>query len=440
MWTLNMSIKKSERSDSSSLQLLWYIGGTPPVLRNGTKFVRAYQEKIFGTKNSSSLKRRRRTVSSLASSFYFTILASLCLFISPCQANQSCHRLQQEDIPVSDVVTLASVVSRSRSVHGQYSATFQCHKLYQNKYDEDLSSKYIRLKINPQQFRDKNCKFSKVKPNSKYLLMLKKDVKGLTTQYTLIQHPVKYKRKTLSELDRLFCPDCDSDKERVRVRRGKQRRGDTINKINKINTRLSCSARGNPPPTLYWTMDGKKIKNSASTRIITKNLSKFLRKSILKLKPSVTNKSVKLQCHAYNEYGHTSQVKMTKPREIKSGGRYLKGLRSHKGISSGLHRLHYNHGHSKKILIPNMDETAERSKSSRYSSPLYSSSCPIPEFCLNGGTCQYFSTIGEQTCHCSKGYHGQRCERKYVDTGSRGTRISDKFPMCLLGMAHYPCI
>ena len=35
----------------------------------------------------------------------------------------------------------------------------------------------------------------------------------------------------------------DSDKERVRVRRGKQRRGDTINKINKINTRLSCSAR-----------------------------------------------------------------------------------------------------------------------------------------------------------------------------------------------------
>lgn len=92
MWTLNMSIKKSERSDSSSLQLLWYIGGTPPVLRNGTKFVGPYQEKIFGTKNSSSLKRRRRTVSSLASSFYFTILASLCLFISPCQANQSCHR------------------------------------------------------------------------------------------------------------------------------------------------------------------------------------------------------------------------------------------------------------------------------------------------------------------------------------------------------------
>ena len=31
-------------------------------------------------------------------------------------------------------------------------------------------------------------------------------------------------------------------------------------------------------------------------------------------------------------------------------------------------------------------------------SPLASSSCPIAEYCLNGGTCQYYSTIGEQTC------------------------------------------
>ena len=31
-------------------------------------------------------------------------------------------------------------------------------------------------------------------------------------------------------------------------------------------------------------------------------------------------------------------------------------------------------------------------------SPLSSSSCPISEYCLNGGTCQYYSTIGEQTC------------------------------------------
>jgi len=74
-------------------------------------------------------------------------------------------------------------------------------------------------------------------------------------------------------------------------------------------------------------------------------------------------------------------------------------------------------------------------------SPLASSSCPISEYCLNGGTCQYYSTIGEQTCHCSHGYHGLRCERKYVDTATAGamSRLSDKFPLCILGMAHYPC-
>ena len=28
--------------------------------------------------------------------------------------------------------------------------------------------------------------------------------------------------------------------------------------------------RGNPPPTLYWTMDGKIVRNTHQTRIITK--------------------------------------------------------------------------------------------------------------------------------------------------------------------------
>ena len=35
-------------------------------------------------------------------------------------------------------------------------------------------------------------------------------------------------------------------------------------------TRLSCSARGNPPPTLYWTSDGRVLTDSHTTRIITK--------------------------------------------------------------------------------------------------------------------------------------------------------------------------
>ena len=55
--------------------------------------------------------------------------------------------------------------------------------------------------------------------------------------------------------------------KRVRVRRGKAAGGGGK---EKTGTRLSCSARGNPPPTLYWTMDGKIVKNTHQTRIITK--------------------------------------------------------------------------------------------------------------------------------------------------------------------------
>merc|ERR550517_1548188 len=68
-------------------------------------------------------------------------------------------------------------------------------------------------------------------------------------------------------------------------------------------------------------------------------------------------------------------------------------------------------------------------------SPLLSSRCPIPDYCLNGGTCQFYSTLGEQTCQCAKGYRGKRCERKYVSTGNLGAHMSDRFPLCLLGIA-----
>ena len=38
------------------------------------------------------------------------------------------------------------------------------------------------------------------------------------------------------------------------------------------------------------------------------SLSKFLRKSVLKLRGSLQQSSVHLQCHAFNSYGHTSKV------------------------------------------------------------------------------------------------------------------------------------
>lgn len=307
--------------------------------------------------------------------------------------------------------------------------------------------------------------------------------------YSLYSPPLKSTRKLMREVKSILCPECREAqqlKQRVRVRRGrggqqtlaskspKDQSGkdqqDTSVQLqqikptveprslqsepvqkkkkggNKGNTRLSCSARGNPPPTLYWTMDGKVIENSPSTRIITKNLSKFLRKSILKLKQAVSNRSVHLQCHAFNSYGHTSKVKMTKttkvgqskPTEKRKSSSRLNGFRqSSSGLKSGGLLGKHNNGLNVDLMKSESYPGGLTAKHMR--SPLYSTGCPIPDYCMNGGTCQFYSTIGEQTCHCARGYHGRRCERKYVSTGNYGPHMSDKFPMCLLGMAHYPC-
>lgn len=345
----------------------------------------------------------------------------------------------RHDLQSADLVATARVVSRSRSSHGSYSATFLLEKIMKNKVSKDLIQKFVRLRLetrkqHKEHFRSQGCGHAKVKPNSKYLIMLRKNNKDTFTMnvdgYSILSDPIKFKKKHLNQLKIILCDNCGRAKNREKRGRDTWSQG----------TRLSCSARGNPPPTLYWTLNGKVVQNSVSTKIITKNISKFLRKSILKLKPSISNRSVKLQCHAFNDFGHASQVKMTKPIKIKKNLRRtskIKGLRNNLGKSStALGRLHYTHL---------ADATSDRRKnhyfqgSNSIGGPLRSSQCPIQDFCLNGGSCQYFGAIGEQICHCSRGYHGQRCELKYADTGSRGSAMSDRFPLCLLGMAHYPC-
>ena len=63
--------------------------------------------------------------------------------------------------------------------------------------------------------------------------------------------------------------------------------------------------------------------------------------------------------------------------------------------STALGRLHYTHL---------ADATSDRRKnhyfqgSNSIGGPLRSSQCPIQDFCLNGGSCQYFGAIGEQIC------------------------------------------
>jgi len=462
------------------LGLLWYIGGSPPVLRE------------IVTQKICNIRILKRSVNFLNFPKTLSFLIMVMLVFDTVSGAKSghgdnsdhswCSMSLEEQVDGADMVARASVVSRSRVDKGHYYATFRIDKLLHST-DTDLMAKFLRLKLETKSHRRKTsaglCNVSaKVKPNNKYLVMVKRQgqkkagIFANADHYYLYSPPLKSTKKLMREVKSILCLDCRGDhdlSQRVRVRRGKggqhtpptkSARGKSKDEVkgeqkpkkkkgNKGSTRLSCSARGNPPPTLYWTMDGKVIENSPSTRIITKNLTKFLRKSILKLKQSVSNRSVHLQCHAFNSFGHTSKVKMTntkktsvtKTPEVLTKRKSSSRLNSFRKSSSGLKTgslLGQHHNGLIGDIIRSEPYTGGLS-AGRKRSPLYSTGCPIPDYCMNGGTCQFYSTIGEQTCHCARGYHGRRCERKYVSTGNYGPHMSDKFPMCLLGMAHYPC-
>ena len=135
------------------LQLLWYIGGTPPVLREPRCKTKHSHSKQDCTKNTPkntiitevnskltliksntevskstqrrSLKRSERPITPSL------VLLSLCVIVSPwpvAGAGASC-RPWPEEVAGSDLVVVASVVSRSRPQQGSYSATFHMESI-----------------------------------------------------------------------------------------------------------------------------------------------------------------------------------------------------------------------------------------------------------------------------------------------------------------------
>lgn len=70
--------------------------------------------------------------------------------------------------------------------------------------------------------------------------------------------------------------------------------------------------------------------------------------------------------------------------------------------------------------------------------PLVGGRCPFDAYCLNGGTCTYYDTVGELVCQCAEGYKGLRCENK--DVINRGSLYRPQSYFCKLGISNsYYC-
>ena len=148
----DLSMECNHTSISSRLlQLLWYIGGTPPVLRElryKTKHSHSIQDctksnpkntnitevnsKLTLIKSNIEVSEPTQRRSSMPSGRSFKpslVLLALCVIVSPSPVAGASCQPWLEEVASSDLVVVASVVSRSRPQQGSYSATFHSESI-----------------------------------------------------------------------------------------------------------------------------------------------------------------------------------------------------------------------------------------------------------------------------------------------------------------------
>lgn len=179
--------------------------------------------------------------------------------------------------------------------------------------------------------------------------------------YTIIGEPVPKSKKNEEAVKSVLCRNCvkqinvEGLENKTAVKLGEE-------------LRLMCRIQGTPLPALQWFKDGAPIIVTSRLRIQYKK-----KRSVLVI-PEVRNSdSGKYECRAL-------------------------GVQSINPVS--------------RSSIVTVDTRFENITSLW---PLEGKPCPTNVvYCLNGGTCTYYETIGELTCQCADGFNGGRCENKDV--------------------------
>ncbi|XP_065208283.1 protein vein isoform X3 [Planococcus citri] len=176
--------------------------------------------------------------------------------------------------------------------------------------------------------------------------------------YTILGEPVPKTKRNLQAVRDVLCRNCVRQigvwgLKNVSVDVGKP-------------LQLVCRVKGNPLPALQWFKDGSPIIVNSRLRI------QYKKKRSLLVIPEVRNSDA---------------------------GRYeCRGM----GVQS----------------ISPVSSSATVNINTRVNNnlwPLAGKPCPMDlVYCLNGGSCTFYETIGEFTCQCADGFNGARCESKDV--------------------------
>ncbi|XP_024872480.1 protein vein isoform X1 [Temnothorax curvispinosus] len=203
--------------------------------------------------------------------------------------------------------------------------------------------------------------------------------------FTILGEPVIRNKKNEQVVQAVVRPDYVREVTLSELR-------DSIARLRE-RVKLVCRTRGSPPPRVHWLKDGVPLHPRRGLRIQHKR-----RRSKVVISSAKSEDSGRYECVAESTSGHQTSL-------------------------------------AAQLLVthdPRIPETTTAASAW----PRQEQPCPIAgDFCMNGGTCLFFETVGEPACKCAEGFTGLRCETKDVSsTGSVYNRRRAPFS-CKLGLS-----
>ncbi|XP_011875580.1 PREDICTED: protein vein isoform X2 [Vollenhovia emeryi] len=189
--------------------------------------------------------------------------------------------------------------------------------------------------------------------------------------FTILGEPVIRNKKNEQVVQAVVRPDYVREVTLSELR-------DSIARLRE-RVKLVCRTRGSPPPRVHWLKDGVPLHPRRGLRIQHKR-----RRSKVVISSAKPEDSGRYECVAESTSGHRASL-------------------------------------TAQLLVAHDNRIPETTTAAW---PRQEQPCPIAgDFCMNGGTCLFFETVGEPACKCAEGFTGLRCETK--DVSSTGNM--DKF-------------
>jgi len=270
--------------------------------------------------------------------------------------------LVEDKAILAPIVFEGAMVSRTNTFRGLYFVSFKVFRVFKGQIHQQLHGP-VRLLFQTQSHKSTNSKRKtgvrssncppvpfNVKSGRKFLIFVKK-IKT-PGRYVAVAEPELVRKKTLKAVKHVLgCSKCVT-KPLLRTPKSKR-----VSDGSKLRIKCKVTNRAYPAPAIAWYKDGALLTRSHA-HIDTKK-----KRSVLVVMRATGRDSGIYTCQATNIAGTSSVTTSVTIR----------------------HTAPQTH---------------------------QASSCPIHSYCLNGGSCLYYQSIGELVCRCSEGFTGQRCQFK----------------------------